>query len=955
MPFYPTPNQRRRLRHHATTSASTRGSATSATCVEAIRHAHRPRPARARRPRRQPHLDRAPVVPAPRARTADSPYRAYYVWSDDPVAREGHDAGQLDLVDDAAGQLLHAPLPALPARPRTSPTPAVRDEIAKTVGFWLKLGVSGFRMDAVPFLVRGARCAHRRGRAATGKRWLHALREYALRRRGDAMLMGEVQRRRRTSSSPTSRTTATRCTSSSASSSTSGCGSSLARGEAAPLEEPDPRRCRCRRTTAAGRRSCATTTSSSLDKLDEAERDEVFAAFGPDEGHADLRPRHPPARRVDARRRRAAAADGVVAACSRLPGTPVILYGDEIGMGEDLGWTAGWPSGRRCSGARAGHRSSRGADERLVRPSPSAVRTDAVTSLLAAHRVAAEVVRLVTQRRDTPELGWGTSRLLENEPPALFAHRCDWQGSTVFAVHNLARRDGRPPSSTSGDGRRRASTTCSSCREHRRRAAGACGSSSTATGTGGCAPGGERRRAGTDVGPSDVRHVTPGLADLGLGVVAYGVAVFQRASLGVAGLEAQQRFGAPRPCSACSSSCSWRCTPALQVPVGVVLDRVGSRRMIAAGAALMGVGQLVLAEPHSRRARVVGPRARRRRRRDDVHQRAAAGRRLVPGAAGAAAHPADRHRSARAARSPRPIPLVALLHGGGLDDDVPRRGVAGWPSRSLVAVGLRNAPPGRAVPAPPRAGAVRRPCARAWREPGTRLGLWTHFVTQFSGTVFALLWGYPFLVAGRGPLARRGGRAADPARARRHGHRAGARAARRAVAAAALDAGARDRRLDRDRPGPSCWPGRGGAARAARRAGLVLATNGPGSMIGFDYARTENQPERIGSATGIVNVGGFVASLLTILADRARPELASARAAPATTRSTTSASRSRCSTCSGRSGWSACCTTRRRLRGAARAGPRPVPARGPARGARPARATADAGRLTGRPSPHRRC
>jgi MFS family permease len=46
---------------------------------------------------------------------------------------------------------------------------------------------------------------------------------------------------------------------------------------------------------------------------------------------------------------------------------------------------------------------------------------------------------------------------------------------------------------------------------------------------------------------------------------------------------------------------------------------------------------------------------------------------------------------------------------------------------------------------------------------------------------------------------------------------------------------------------------------------LVLGANGPGSMVGFDFARTENPPQRIGSATGIVNVGGFVASLLTIL------------------------------------------------------------------------------------------
>jgi hypothetical protein len=37
-------------------------------------------------------------------------------------------------------------------------------------------------------------------------------------------------------------------------------------------------------------------------------------------------------------------------------------------------------------------------------------------------------------------------------------------------------------------------------------------------------------------------------------------------------------------------------------------------------------------------------------------------------------------------------------------------------------------------------------------------------------------------------------------------------------------------------------------------------------MVGFDFARTENPPARLSSATGIVNVGGFVASLLTIAA-----------------------------------------------------------------------------------------
>jgi maltose alpha-D-glucosyltransferase/alpha-amylase len=62
---------------------------------------------------------------------------------------------------------------------------------------------------------------------------------------------------------------------------------------------------------------------------------------------------------------------------------------------------------------------------------------------VAAQRRAPEsllafLTRLIHRRREAPELGWGACRLIENEPPALFAHRCDWQGSSVLAVHNLS-------------------------------------------------------------------------------------------------------------------------------------------------------------------------------------------------------------------------------------------------------------------------------------------------------------------------------------------------------------------------------------------------------------------------------------------------------------------------------------------------------------------------------------
>src|SRR3954447_6345381 len=84
-----------------------------------------------------------------------------------------------------------------------------------------------------------------------------------------------------------------------------------------------------------------------------------------------------------------------------------------------------------------------------------------------------------------------------------------------------------------------------------------------------------------------------------LGVLAYCIAVFQRSSLGVAGPLAQQRFGATAAVLSLFIVLQIGVYAAMQVPVGVALDRVGSRRMIAAGAATMGVGQIVLAESHS--------------------------------------------------------------------------------------------------------------------------------------------------------------------------------------------------------------------------------------------------------------------------------------------------------------------------------------------------------------------
>jgi MFS family permease len=160
---------------------------------------------------------------------------------------------------------------------------------------------------------------------------------------------------------------------------------------------------------------------------------------------------------------------------------------------------------------------------------------------------------------------------------------------------------------------------------------------------------------------------------------------------------------------------------------------------------------------------------------------------------------------------------------------------------------------------------VRRDLTDSWLHPGTRLGLWSHFTVQFSGIVFALLWGFPFMTQGLGlsesvagtmlTVLVLAGMAAGPVLGRltasfplrRSNLVLGVVTVTVMVWSAVL-----------------AWPGAAPLPLVVLLV-LVLSLNGPASMVGFDFARTFNPSARLGSATGIVNVGGFVASLLAIL------------------------------------------------------------------------------------------
>ena len=349
-----------------------------------------------------------------------------------------------------------------------------------------------------------------------------------------------------------------------------------------------------------------------------------------------------------------------------------------------------------------------------------------------------------------------------------------------------------------------------------------------------------------------------------IGIFGYLVAVAQRTSFGVVGLEATERFHATASAISFFTVLQLLVYAGLQIPVGLLVDRFGSRAMIAGGAVLMGLGQVQLAFAESIPGGVLG--------------------RVLVGAGDAMTF-ISVIRLIPLWFAPARVPLVTQLTGmsgqlGQLFSVLPFALVlhlSGWTPAFLMLAGmsalavvlvlllLQDVPPGTERPhARQGLKATGASLARAWSQPGTRLGLWSHFTIQFSGTVFAMTWGYPFLISGQGLDA------------------ATVAALMALYVAAAMAVGPFIGRFVSRHPlrrstmvlliagaTATAWaavlllPGR---APLWLLAGLVvvLAIGGPGSMIGFDFARTFNPAHRIGTATGIVNVGGFIAALVSI-------------------------------------------------------------------------------------------
>jgi trehalose synthase len=388
--------------------------------------------------------DKHPWFQASRRSTTNR-FRDFYVWRD----TEPPDTSQLVVFPDQEDSIwehdsrtgewyLHNFYKHQPDLNLANP--AVVDEVLRIIGFWLQLGFDGFRVDGIPFLEQNAQNAEDPALAVDPHELMRTLRGFVNRRTGRATMLGEVnlphaEQRRFFGGAAANELQmqfdfigmqATYL--------------SLARADARPLVKALRRRPSIDRT-------CQWATflrnhdELTLDKLTDAERQEVFDAFGPEPAMQvfgrGLKRRFPPMVDGDPRRVRMA-----YSLMFSLPGTPTLYYGEEIGMGEDLDapgrmavrtpmqWSAGRNGG--FSTASPGR-----LVQRVVTGAYGPEHVNVASQVHDPESLWSFVRKLISIRRTCPELGWGTWSVVEQPDRQVLVHRVDLDGSAVLTVHNL--------------------------------------------------------------------------------------------------------------------------------------------------------------------------------------------------------------------------------------------------------------------------------------------------------------------------------------------------------------------------------------------------------------------------------------------------------------------------------------------------------------------------------------
>ena len=372
----------------------------------------------------------------------DSPYRDWYIWSEEKpenihsgMVFPGVQDAVWDYDEKAKAWYFHRFYKFQPDL--NIENPEVREELLRIVGFWIQLGVSGFRLDAIPFVI--AFDEHKEHEKEVAYEMLRTLRSFTQFRLGESVLLAEANvppeksveyfgddgdRLHMMFNFPVNQALFY----------------GLAAADTGPLVEA-LEATRGHPDTAQWCQFLRTHDELDLSGLTDERRETVFAEFAPDPDmrlyERGIRRRLAPMLKGD--RRRIELANSLL---MTLPGTPMLRYGDEIGMGDDLSLperTAVRTPMQWSDVPGAGFTKS---DDPYCEPIADGPYSFKHVNVADQRREPESLLnwfeRIIRLRRETPEIGYGAYRVVDQLPSDILGIRYEWHGVSILILHNFA-------------------------------------------------------------------------------------------------------------------------------------------------------------------------------------------------------------------------------------------------------------------------------------------------------------------------------------------------------------------------------------------------------------------------------------------------------------------------------------------------------------------------------------
>ncbi len=384
--------------------------------------------------------DRHPWFKAAR-RDRNSPFRDWYVWSDKKPANAnkgmvfpGVQKSTWSYDRDAKAWYFHRFYDFQPDL--NTSNPHVQAEILKIMGFWIQLGVSGFRMDAVPFVIstKGAKVK----KPVEQYDMLRSLREFLQWRQGDSIILAEANVLPETDMEYFG-DDGDRMHMMFNFQANQNLFYALAAADARPLvkalKATNPRP-----ATAQWGMFLRNHDELDLGRLTGVQRRRVFDAFGPTKDmqlyKRGIRRRLAPMLEGDRRRIELA-----YSLMFTLPGTPVLRYGDELGMGDNLDLPERVCARTPMQWSTEPHAGFTKSDKPVVpvidRGPYGYEHVNAAEQRRDPGSMLNWMERIIRMRKEVPEIGWGTFTVIPTRNPALLVMRYDWRNNSVLFIHNF--------------------------------------------------------------------------------------------------------------------------------------------------------------------------------------------------------------------------------------------------------------------------------------------------------------------------------------------------------------------------------------------------------------------------------------------------------------------------------------------------------------------------------------